>query len=131
MKKLLKGIGFICIVAVIVLFLVLKGGGAGFGLGSGLESISTSDTKSTIESKNQDTEETSEKDTNIITVTIKENVVTVDGEVVKDKAELEKYIEDINDDNKKYELVQENAILSTYNWVKDIFDGLQIHIDEK
>ena len=63
-----------------------------------------------------------------IVVRIEENTVTINGHPVADKEELKKYVEEYNTDFRTFTLEEDYSILETYNWVKEVFDELDIHL---
>ena len=42
--------------------------------------------------------------------------------------ELKKYVEEYNSDSRTFTLEEEESILDTYNWVKEVFDELDIQL---
>ena len=44
------------------------------------------------------------------------------------KEELKKYVEEYNSDSRTFTLEEEESILDTYNWVKEVFDELDIQL---
>lgn len=68
------------------------------------------------------------KNSNVISVRIEEDRVYVNGEEIPDAEALEHLIEEINDDEKIFELTEneKTSILATHNWVHDVFDELEI-----
>lgn len=121
------------IVAIIIVLLFLKGCG-GFGAGRGLgsvfnsKSVEQSDEKSTTENAEKSSES---QESNEVVVKIVEDKVTVNGKEISNSDELKTYLETINNDLKTYILEQDNAILSVYNWVTEVFDDLQITYQEE
>lgn len=65
---------------------------------------------------------------NIVSVRIEEDHVYVNGEEIPDAEALRRYIEEINDDEKIFELTEDEtrSILATHKWVHDVFDELEI-----
>ena len=63
-----------------------------------------------------------------IVVTIKKDAVTINGHQVADSEELRKYVEEYNSDSRTFTLEEEESILDTYNWVKAVFDELDIQL---
>ena len=61
-------------------------------------------------------------------VSIKKDVVTINGHQVADSEELRKYVEEYNSDSRTFTLEEEESILDTYNWVKAVFDELDIQL---
>ena len=124
----------------IIALLLLLGGGGYFGLGPGQgmlpgngDSVQQEQSESQGEAKeaaaqteqDQKEEAVSEIPDNII-VTIKKDVVTINGHEVADSEELKKYVEEYNSDSRTFTLEEEESILDTYNWVKAVFDELDI-----
>lgn len=105
----------------------LIAGGAlyfGFGRGSFSDAPLASSAVDPEESKPEETPEP--KDTNLITIDIIENQVFVDGTEYKTPDELKKYLEEVNDDRKTFQLNAAQSILETYIWVANVFHELQI-----
>ena len=132
---------------IIALLLMLGGGGYfGLGLGNGQDTGSGSGAESVQQEAVQETTDTagkaesdgaadaaaedSEKEVipDVIVVTIKEDKVTINGHEVADQAELRQYVEDYNSDTRTFTLQEEQSILETYNWVKAVFDELDIQL---
>ena len=126
----------------IIALLLLLGGGGYFGLGPGQgllpgsgdsvqqeQSEGQGEAQETAEQTEQDKKEeaVSEIPDNII-VTIKKDVVTINGHEVSDREELKKYVEEYNSDSRTFTLEEEESILDTYNWVKEVFDELDIQL---
>lgn len=134
----------IILIALIVLaiwFFSTHGFGFGNGNGNGIISSNSEDGDGTQENASSDTEAvtteeskteatTEAGDINEITIKIKEDKVWVNDKEIADKDALKSYLEEINDDNKKYTLEQEDAILATYNWVVEVLDELKIEYTE-
>ena len=57
-----------------------------------------------------------------------EDKVAINGHEVADQAELRQYVEDYNSDSRTFTLEEEQSILETYNWVKAVFDELDIQL---
>lgn len=125
-----------------IIALLLLGGGGYFGLGPGQgmlpgngDSVQQEQSESQGEAKeaaaqteqDQKEEAVSEIPDNII-VTIKKDVVTINGHEVADSEELKKYVEEYNSDSRTFTLEEEESILDTYNWVKEVFDELDIQL---
>ena len=125
-----------------IIALLLLGGGGYFGLGPGQgmlpgngDSVQQEQSESQGEAKeaaaqteqDQKEEAVSEIPDNII-VTIKKDVVTINGHEVADSEELKKYVEEYNSDSRTFILEEEESILDTYNWVKEVFDELDIQL---
>ncbi|MDO5455395.1 MAG: hypothetical protein Q4F25_00605 [Eubacteriales bacterium] len=64
----------------------------------------------------------------VIVVRIQENTVTINGHEVRDKEELRQYVEKYNSDARSFTLEEEKSILETYNWVKEVFDDLDVQL---
>lgn len=120
-----KVIPFIIIAVIVIgLFVFFKGHG-GFGMGTG------SGEGTAYSNENESSTGTEEREkSNLIVVKITEDKVTIQDKDVTNKEELRKYIEDINNDEKTYKVVLHNAILASYNWVKETFDELHISFEE-
>jgi hypothetical protein len=73
-------------------------------------------------------EETASEIPDNIIVSIKKDVVTINGHQVADRDELKKYVEEYNSDSRTFTLEEEESILDTYNWVKEVFDELDIQL---
>ena len=126
----------------IIALLLLLGGGGYFGLGPGQgllpgngdsvqqqQSDGQGEAQETAAQTEQEEKEeaVSEIPDNII-VTIKKDVVTINGHEVADREELKKYVEEYNSDSRTFTLQEEESILDTYNWVKEVFDELDIQL---
>ena len=126
----------------IIALLLLLGGGGYFGLGPGQgllpgngdsvqqqQSDGQGEAQETAAQTEQEVKEeaVSEIPDNII-VTIKKDVVTINGHEVADREELKKYVEEYNSDSRTFTLEEEESILDTYNWVKEVFDELDIQL---
>ena len=132
MKKFMKILFVLIVLAVLVLFLLNKFGfgfGNGFGLGFG-DRIQNSDQSADADDSNNETRGgiSSRELPSLITVTIREDKVYVEDKEIGDEAELKDYIESINTDDREYRLVDENSIRATYEWVMKVFDELKIPI---
>lgn len=130
------------------LLLLLLGGGAGIGLGgfgeNGLngfglfETSSTSETAEVKDNENaaadpseketEDIGESKSENSDIVTVTIRENQVFVGEKEFTDAQGLKTYIEEINNDARAFRIKEENAIQATYEWVTGVFDELKIQV---
>ena len=64
----------------------------------------------------------------VIVVRIVKDKVTINGHEVSNKEELKKYVEEYNSDKRTFTLEEEESILGTYNWVKEVFDELDIQL---
>lgn len=127
---------------IVALLLMLGGGGYfGLGLGSGPGAGSGGGAESVQQDTDQKTAEAAdgaagaeaadpqaEAVPDVIVVRIKEDKVTINGHEAADQAELRKYVEDYNSDSRTFTLEEEQSILETYNWVKAVFDELDIQL---
>lgn len=134
----------IAIIAFAIWFLLTHKLGLGGGNGNGLLSSSSEGQGDGNESQNSTDENTEEVtsetvatettteagNVNEVTIKIKEDKVWVNEKEIADKETLKAYLEEINNDDKKYTLEQENAILATYNWVVEVLDDLKIEYTE-
>ena len=132
------------LIVLAILFFLLPGFGFGFGKGNGTGVFSsnsesegdgsqnvTESITETVSTAEVTTEATTEVgNSNEVTIKIQEDKVWVNDKQISDKDELKSYIEEINNDDKKYTLEQENAILATYNWVVGVLDELKIEYTE-
>ena len=126
----------------IIALLLLLGGGGYFGLGPGQgmlpgngdsaaqeQSEGQGEAQQVSEQTEQDEkEETASEIPDNIIVSIKKDVVTINGHQVADSEELRKYVEEYNSDSRTFTLEEEESILDTYNWVKAVFDELDIQL---
>ena len=102
-----------------------------FGCASSLETEELTEETKTVEEefKTEDKkEETASEIPDNIIVSIKKDVVTINGHQVADSEELRKYVEEYNSDSRTCTLEEEESILDTYNWVKAVFDELDIQL---
>lgn len=131
----------IFIVAGIIFFLkgcngVEIGGGEGIGLfnkelvDNNEQQNDNAVEQSTTESNTEDKLETETADNKDVTIKIVEDKVYVNDKLINNKDDLKKYLEDISGDDKNFSLVQENSILDTYNWTKEVLDELKIEYKE-
>ncbi len=81
------------------------------------------------EAEVEETSEEKEIPDNII-VEITDDKVTINGEPVKDAGELREKVNEYMSDTRTFELVENHAILATYNWVRDTFNELEIFLKE-
>lgn len=133
MKKVL-GIAIAIVVIAIIILFFCKGLGLG-GEGSG-EKTSATPTKQETEkpepSKEPDKPQESvlenEEIAKVIIVTIRENQVFVGNKEFGNEAELKKYVEEINNDERQFKLKEEKSILDTYEWVTKVFTDLKIQL---
>ena len=125
----------------VVALLLLLGGGGYFGLGPGQDmlpgngdTVQQEQSAGEAEAQPQETENTqdvkeeSSEIPDVIVVRIVQDKVTINGHEVKDKEELKKYVEEYNSDKRTFTLEEEESILGTYNWVKEVFDELDIQL---
>ena len=129
---------------IVALILMLGGGGYfGLGLGNGQDTGSGSGTESVQQETDQKAADQAGSDgaagseapdpgeeavPDVIVVSIKEDKVAINGHEVADQAELRQYVEDYNSDSRTFTLEEEQSILETYNWVKAVFDELDIQL---
>lgn len=109
-------------------------GGSGLGLGGNGGTALEQESIAAEESRAQDS---AEKETNqgtvanVITIrVVKDQVFVNDGEYADAEA-LRAYLEEAYDDEKIVELVDEQSILATYEWVQGVLDELEIPVVEK
>lgn len=109
-------------------------GGDGLGLGGNGGTVLEQESTDAKESQEQDS---TEKETlqgaaaNVITIrVVKDQVFVNDGEYADAEA-LRAYLEEAYDDEKIVELVDEQSILATYEWVQGVLDELEIAVVEK
>ena len=125
----------------VVALLLLLGGGGYFGLGPGQDmlpgngdTVQQEQSAGEAEAQPQETENTqdvkeeSSEIPDVIVVRIVQDKVTINGHEVNDKEELKKYVEEYNSDKRTFTLEEEESILGTYNWVKEVFDELDIQL---
>ncbi len=127
MKKVLAIAGALLVLAIILLFF-FKGFGLG-GNGSG-DDVAVSPTQQETNTKEPEKENVDETEvtTKVVTVTIKENQVFVGEKEFTNEADLKSYVEEINNDERKFKLKEENSILDTYEWVNGVFENLKIQL---
>lgn len=129
--------------------LLLIGGGAGYGLGNGglgpggspqggaateqtqvqEEAAEQADPAEETEPETAQKQEEAEQEEAVpdtIIVTIHEKDVTINGHAVQNAEELRAYVEKYHNDSRTYVLEEDHAILETYNWVKGVFDDMEI-----
>ena len=153
------GIGGTVVVGGVLAYLLIFGrghglGGGGLGImpGSGTGQQSAAETEkeaagedSAAEAKEEAVKEVQEEKAqeeaaeeaseekeipdNII-VEITDDEVTINGEPVKDADELREKVNEYMSDTRTFELVENHAILATYNWVRDTFNELEIFLKE-
>lgn len=150
MKDTLGKISCVLLGGIIVAILFMLFGGFGFGLGTGEgdggSGNSNTDGGSVIrntdpsteayeeesEEKKAESERSDEKSIpDTIIVRIEENRVMINDVEVTDPEELKKKINEYNNDSRTFELSEDHAILSTYEWVKETFDELEIFLVEE
>ncbi len=131
----------IVIAAIILLFngggLGLGGGGNGSGsffqmaASDNEEKKIVSDTDQTQNESVDTTEiEAATEIPNEIIVKIEEDQVTINGNPVKDAAELEEYLKEYNKDYRTFVLEDDYAIKETYEWVTGVFNEMGINLIE-
>lgn len=127
----------------ILALLLMLGGGGYFGLGPGA-GLGTGSSDGNSEAQKQEEsveeaeqaaetaeaeEETQEEQVpDVIVVSIKQDKVTINGHEVSNEEELRSYVEEYNSDNRTFTLEEDQSILDTYNWVKSVFDDLDIQL---
>ena len=125
-----------------LLLLIGAGGYFGFGPGQGLlpgngnstetaqeESVSETQEDADAAKDQEKAEDPQEEEIpDVIVVRIKEDKVTINGHEVANQEELRKYVEEYNSDSRTFVLEEEQSILETYNWVKAVFDELDIQL---
>ena len=132
------------VAAGIAALLLLLGGGGFFGFGPGHDMLpgngdSVQQEQSAGEAQEEQAQETAavqeeaenKEDSEIpdvIVVRIVKDKVTINGHEVSNKEELKKYVEEYNSDKRTFTLEEEESILGTYNWVKEVFDELDIQL---
>jgi len=109
------------VVALALLFGLWRGGN-GIGLvDNGTGEGSSGEEASVVENNSEE-----EAASNIITVKIEEDVVTVNGTVCEDAEVLKAVVEQINADDKVFKLEENNSIKFTHDWVIQAFEELEI-----
>jgi len=109
------------VVALALLFGLWRGGN-GIGLvDNGTGEGSSGEEASVVENNSEE-----EAASNIITVKIEEDVVTVNGTVCEDAEVLKAVVEQINADDKVFKLEENNSIKFTHDWVVQAFEELEI-----
>ena len=103
----------------ILALLLLLGGGGYFGLGPG---------KGLLPGNGNSTETAQEESASETQEAAEEDKVTINGHEVANQEELRKYVEEYNSDTRTFVLEEEQSILETYNWVKAVFDELDIQL---
>ncbi|MDO5132659.1 MAG: hypothetical protein Q4D81_06725 [Eubacteriales bacterium] len=125
-----KTAGGVTAAALVIAIGMLFSGGFGLLPGNGSGGVSgdgTQEKESTVETRaNQ--EENDEEIPPTIVVSITENEVTINGHLVENEDELRRYVEDYNSDSRTFVLEEDQSILETYNWVKDVFTDLDIEL---
>ena len=113
------------IIVGILLGLVLAlgfGSGTGNGTGNGEKTVVVDD------ENNTDDEKSDENTSSTIIVSIDEDKVTLNHRVFDNKDDLKLYVQTIYTDDKTWILESDHAILSTYEWVVEVFDELSINL---
>jgi len=109
------------VVALALLFGLWRGGN-----GIGLVDNGTGEGSSGEEAPVVENNSEEEAASNIITVKIEEDVVTVNGTVCEDAEVLKAVVEQINADDKVFKLEENNSIKFTHDWVVQAFEELEI-----
>ena len=113
----------------IIALLLLLGGGGYFGLGPGQGMLpGNGDSVQQEQSESQGEAKEAAAQTEQDQKEVKKDVVTINGHEVADSEELKKYVEEYNSDSRTFILEEEESILDTYNWVKAVFDELDIQL---
>ncbi len=115
------------------------GGGTGSGQNAGnagsTETIAEQDgTSSAGESQEQGNlgqETEQEGNVNVITIRVAGEQVSVNGREYKTPEELRSYLEEVYEDDKMVELVDDQSILAVYEWVQEVLEELEISAAEK
>ena len=137
-----KGGGKSVAAAGIIALILMLGGGGYFGLGAGkgqdagtgggTETAQQEEAKEpsaeALPEPQEEAEEQAEKVPDVIVVTIKEDKVTINGHDVADQSELRQYVEEYNSDARTFTREEEQSMLETYNWVKAVFDDLDLQL---
>lgn len=129
MKKILVIVGLV--VVAIIIFMIPRSLGFGDGQGSRIGSPIEKNLNTIIPV--EATKQNSGKDSsesNLVIIKIQENKVFIGKEEYINSEELRTYLENTNTDKMIYELEEERAILATYEWVKKVFEDLQIPLKE-
>ncbi len=109
------------VVALALLFGLWRGGN-GIGLGDNGSGEGSAQEETAIVENNSEEETSSD----VITVKIEEDVVTVNGTVCEDAEALKTIVEKINADGKVFKLEENNSIKFTHDWVVQTFEELEI-----
>lgn len=124
------GFVFLILVIAIVALLIGKCGlfpGSGLGI---LPGKGDNENVSRVANADEEIQEKSDDENipSVIIVSIKEDEVTINGHLVNNAQELRKYVEEYNTDYRTFELEEEHSLLEAYNWVKEVFDSLDIQL---
>lgn len=125
MKK--KLVFIVVVIIILCLLKVFSLGGGGFGT----ETEDTSKSQETQLDQSDEIQEVIEEKeelSNVVIVTIKETLVFVGNKEFDNEAELKAYIEEVNNDEKEFQLIEENSILDTYEWATKVFNDLNIQL---
>ncbi|HOO78771.1 MAG TPA: hypothetical protein PLQ04_00140 [Lachnospiraceae bacterium] len=136
MKKFLTFVVVIALIVLVVMILLgskfdlgLFGSGTAFGDQAKEQEAETEPTKEEVEEETQDStkgEAAETDDAGCVVIRIEEDKVYVDDVEMANAEELKQHIEDINTDDMTFELVENQSILATHEWVVGVFDELQI-----
>ncbi len=135
-KKRVVGTAAVGGVVAVCIFL---GSQFGFHFGGGSSGNGTTEgtmleQESTAQSQEKDTSEQEtnlEAVANVLTIRVVKDQVFVNDVEYADADALRAYLEDVYDDEKIVELVDEQSILATYEWVQGVLDELEIAVVEK
>ncbi len=127
-KKKNRAAGGIAAAGLIGVLIYFSMNGASFGFGTG--NTGTADATPAPEQTQETETESPVEDTKTVTITISEDSVTVGDHVCADADEFKAYIEEIYSDDLLFVLEDDNAILSTYEWVSEACTELGISLKE-
>lgn len=110
----------------------LNFGGSGSGTGTNEGTVLEQESTAESQEKNTTEQETNlEAVANVLTIRVVKDQVFVNDVEYADADALRAYLEDVYDDEKIVELVDEQSILATYEWVQGVLDELEIAVVEK
>ena len=132
MKKLLGFLFLVIIIAILVIMFLFGGFGFGFGSGDGDGDSGSKSKNEKVEAtkEDKDDKDRGEEIPDEIIVKIDEDKVTINGIKVEDADALKVKVNEYNSDSRTFRLEQEYATVSTYEWVKGVFDDLEIYLKE-
>lgn len=124
MKKLIKILIVVAAIALVVL-LIFKGFGLGEGEGGkGGPSTEASGEQSSPSGESQGPQ----AEDGVITVTVREDRALMGGKEYTAADEFKAAVEALNDDEHTFELTEDNALESVYEWVMEVFEELSIPV---